>query len=382
MDADRRTEGVPGAPSIRPRLAPPPAQRNLRELFARELDSYTYYAYGKVALRDGIRFSQCPHSGNVLLPAFLPGGIVEPLYELGLEPRFYAIDSDLGPDIADLEERIDRDSVAVMVVHYFGFPQPRFDDVLELAEDRQLFVIDDNAHSPFSRRGARLLGTFGDIGLTSFRKTLPLPDGALLIGRTVPESASPLAGHAPWLSPATLRHLAGKALTYVRYRTRATRRVVNALLSLTKGSRLGPKVTYELSKVPMSALAWQLTKSIDPRTVVMNRRAAFRAWRTVFAGQPGVSMLYDTLPEGVCPQVVPLVCESSGLADRFIRAMDAASVGGVHTWPDLREPVKRAPAYETATSMAARLVTVPCHQQLSPEMVSSVAPDVVSALNG
>jgi dTDP-4-amino-4,6-dideoxygalactose transaminase len=377
-----RESKIPGMPSIRPRSLLSTPETTVREFFDRELDAYSYYGTGKAALRDGLRHSGCTSEGNVLVPAYLPDGVVEPLLELGLEPRYYEVDSDLGPDLSDLEARIDAESRAVMVVHYFGFPQPRFEEVLSLAAERGLLVVDNSAHSPFSRHDSRLLGTFGDVGFTSFRKTLPLPDGALLVGESVPPDASPLAGHAGWSSPANCRHFLRKFLTFVRFRSNQPRRLVDAVLSQAGAPTLGPELTYALSKAPMSSLSWYLTRTIDPGAVVGARREVYRAWLDVFAGWPGVSVIYEPLPDGVCPQAVPLLFDRADDAARFVEAAKSAGIGGVHTWPHLREAVRADPAYGAATNLAARIVTVPCHQQLSPGAVRGRADVVDAALRG
>lgn len=380
MSGFRRGVTIPESPSIRARSLITTPATTVREFFAHELDAYAYYGMGKAALRDGLDHLGCRSTGNVLVPAYLPDGVVEPILELGLEPRYYSIEADLGPDLADLVARIDAESRAVMVVHYFGFPQPRFEEVLSLATDRDLFVVDNSAHSPFSRRDSRLLGTFGDVGFTSFRKTLPLPDGALLVGDGVSACASPLAGHASWVSPSNCRHLVRKLLTFVRFRTDRPRRIADAALVLAGAPPVGPELTYALSKAPMSSLSWYLTGTIDPRGVIAARRAVYSAWLDVFAGQPEASLLYESLPDGVCPQAVPLVFDRADAARRFVEAVKTAGVEGVHTWPHLREAVGEDPAYETATDLASRLVTVPCHQQLSPDAVAGAADGVAAAL--
>lgn len=369
-----------GVPRLVPGTFVPESGRTLREFFSQELDAHTYYAYGKIALREGLRKVASSNDGNVIVPAYLPDGVVEPIYDIGLEPRYYSIKPDLGPDLPNLETRIDSQTLAIMAVHYFGFPQPRLDEMLSLASERGIHVIDNNAHSPFSRRGSRLLGTFGDIGFTSLRKSLPLPDGAVLIGIDTTNEKSLLAGHAPWFSMSTLQHIASKGLTFARFRSPLVHRLVDTVLAGTSAPPLGPKLMYTISKVRMSSLAWYLTRTIDPRTVVRTRREVYEAWRPVFDGQPNVSVLRGQLSDGVCPHSFPIVFDSSRRAEQFARAMGKIGVSGVHTWPLLRETIRSTPEYETATKMADRLVTVPCHQQLSPEMVATVADDVSATL--
>lgn len=98
----------------------------------------------------------------------------------GLEVRYYALEADLSPAFSDLESRIDADTVAVLSINYFGFPQPGFGDVTSLAADYGCYHVDDNAHSVLSVHDGELLGTRGHLGITSLRKLLPVPDGGLL----------------------------------------------------------------------------------------------------------------------------------------------------------------------------------------------------------
>jgi len=99
------------------------------------------------------------------------------LFDLGLEARYYRIQRNLAPDFADIERRIDDETVAVMSVNYFGFPQPGLAEFMSLVDEYECYHIDDNAHSPLSVDNGTLPGTRGDLGVTSLWKLLPIPDG-------------------------------------------------------------------------------------------------------------------------------------------------------------------------------------------------------------
>ena len=70
---------------------------------------------------------------------------------------------------------------AIMAVHYFGLETDLtpFQDYCKI---HNAFLIEDNAHGLLSRNSqGELLGTNGDIGIISIRKTLPIVNGAMLI---------------------------------------------------------------------------------------------------------------------------------------------------------------------------------------------------------
>jgi hypothetical protein len=85
------------------------------------------------------------------------------------------------------------------MVNYFGFPQDP-EPFRAWCRQTGATLIEDNAHGLFSRdQQGRLLGTRGDFGLFSLRKTLPLPNGAALV---VNRAESPsLPGPQPPFDP-------------------------------------------------------------------------------------------------------------------------------------------------------------------------------------
>jgi len=65
------------------------------------------------------------------------------------------------------------------MVHYFGFPQ-NINKFQELTTKKSWFLIEDNAHGHGGYYNNELLGTFGDIGISSPRKSLRLNSGGIL----------------------------------------------------------------------------------------------------------------------------------------------------------------------------------------------------------
>ncbi|PCR92402.1 DegT/DnrJ/EryC1/StrS family aminotransferase [Natrinema ejinorense] len=331
------------------------------------------YGSGKVALRDGLAGVVEPGE-NVLVPAYLSPAVVEPFHELGLESRFYAMQDTLAPDGADLEARIDDDTVAVMSVNYFGFPQPDLELIASLADTYDLYHIDDNAHSPLSVHEGRLLGTSGDLGITSLRKLLPVPDGALLYctDGTVTAECSPssLAGRSDRFTARDWRFVATSAAGAVLERSPALYRSVERAVSDGDGSSAAePGDRYEAAKVPMSKLSTLVIDTADPAAIRTARRENYLAWKRVLSARDDVTMYYERLPAGISPYGVPIRASEPA---SFLAELEDCGVVGAHTWPTLRRRVREDETYEIARTLAAELVVLPVHQGIEPSAIERV----------
>lgn len=132
-----------------------------------------YYNSGRSALLAILRFLKSKSVEYLYLPDYICESVIEATLASGLKTKFYSLNDYL---------RLNRDhfllgaNSAVLLVNYFG--------VINLEEDiRWLknnhsnnYVIKDSVHSIFDA----LESTEADFTITSFRKTLPLPDGALV----------------------------------------------------------------------------------------------------------------------------------------------------------------------------------------------------------
>lgn len=361
-------------------------------MFANEGSSHGYWGSGKVALRSGLSRLDCSRDGSVLLPACLPAAVVEPILELGLEPEWYAVEPDLGADLADLEARIDDSVEALMVVHYFGFVQPHIEEILALADEHDLAVIGDNAHSPLSRHNGHLLGTLADVGFTSLHKLLPMPDGAVLFDGGSDGGA---AGEPPQsgISQEDVTFPLSSLGLYVRARWRPMRRlgrILGSALRPTDDPNRGTSPTvsdderanqrYTDASRRISRLSWYLTGTIDPVTVTGRRRANYRTWLDVLSRVDELDPLYGSLEPGVCPQVMPATVEEASTARRFVSSLADWGILGVHQWPTLRTAVANDSDFRTANDLANRLVVLPCHQSLSPATIERLEGSVATAV--
>ena len=92
----------------------------------------------------------------------------ETITQTGAKPVFV----DISPgtyniDIDKIEEKITKNTKAIIPVHLFGRPA-EMDRIKELCDNYKLFLIEDCAQAHFAEYKGKRVGTFGDVGTFSF----------------------------------------------------------------------------------------------------------------------------------------------------------------------------------------------------------------------
>ena len=112
---------------------------------------------------------------EVLLPSFICAAAVEPIIAHGCKPIFYEVTTECCSHIPDIERKIGVRTRALLVIHYFGFPNPGISMLLDLCRSRGIALIEDCAHVLSGSFQGVKLGSFGDVAIFSFRSFCPLP---------------------------------------------------------------------------------------------------------------------------------------------------------------------------------------------------------------
>lgn len=322
-----------------------------------------YYGHGKTALRDGLDLLSSiatDEKSNVVLPAYIPSGLLEPIKEAGYSPRFYRITKSLRTDLGDVEAQIDTDTLALLSVNYFGFPQPDHDALVGLAADYGIPLIEDNAHSALSMTPeGTILGTRGDIGFTSFRKTLPVPDGSILyVWRDdIVDGPYPRSGIYRRVNVRDARMLLRYVHDVVGPNNSGSPPAWSDA-SWTDGRDLfgrDPHKVYQASKGQMSLPSALLLESLRPESIIQARREKYRDRQRLFEDIEGVRPVFDTLGRGVCPHSYPVLIEEW---DEFSTRQLPPHVT-VSRWPPLPHEVGTDSRFETVHYLATHLVPIP-----------------------
>ena len=102
----------------------------------------------------------------------------------GAKPVFADMREDtLSIDPADVRRKISPKTAGIIVVHIAGLICPQIDELLEICEDNDLFLIEDCAHAHGATIDNRHAGTMGDVGCFSFAptKNMTTGEGGILV---------------------------------------------------------------------------------------------------------------------------------------------------------------------------------------------------------
>ncbi|MCB9072210.1 MAG: dTDP-4-amino-4,6-dideoxygalactose transaminase [Bdellovibrionaceae bacterium] len=108
---------------------------------------------------------------EILVPSFTFVSTVNAFILRGARPVFV----DIRPDTLNIDESILRKKItsktkAIIPVHYAGVGC-EMDDILSIAKEHNIAVIEDNAHGLFGKYKGKNLGTFGALATQSFHET-------------------------------------------------------------------------------------------------------------------------------------------------------------------------------------------------------------------
>jgi dTDP-4-amino-4,6-dideoxygalactose transaminase len=121
---------------------------------------------------------------EVIVPSLTFVATANAVLYCGADVRFAEVigPDDLTIDPAAIDACITPRTKAIIPMHYGGYPC-RMDEIMALAGDHGLAVIEDAAHAPGATLDGRALGTIGQVGCFSFfsNKNLPTGEGGMLV---------------------------------------------------------------------------------------------------------------------------------------------------------------------------------------------------------
>jgi len=363
-----------------------------------------FFNSGRAALFGGLRSALGDETGTVLVPAYVCDEAVEPFRRFGLDVAYYRLRQGLDPDLDHIDELWTEDVQVVLSVDYFGFPCNQFEAITDRCRRRDALHIDDNAHSTLSASESRLLGTRGDFGITSLRKTLPTPDGGVLFEQSsvdseaippTPEStksfvtsgtpdaqsvSSRKTGVDSGVSVATESLSADDLSQLAKHIVRwGDSRVLKGSLQRAYRSQTetgDQEGAFEMSRP--SALTGRVLARTDPTSVVSRRRENYRLFAEPFREAETTTVVSPSLDPGgaVCPQVLPVVAMNPDRLETTLASLSIASF----RWPNLPRHIENTNAYEYATYLADHLVAIPIHQRIDPPTAQRLATRLREAL--
>ena len=307
-----------------------------------------FFSTGRGALLAGLRALGIGPGDDVLLPAYLCESVVTPVETIGAWPVYFPTSRNLDVDPAAVEAAITPRTRAVVLIHYFGFPGP-VEAVRTICQRRGIALIEDCAHALYGRLGDRPLGAFGDLAIFSPWKSLPLPDGGLLVLNR-PDLTTTAPDDEPAL-PRTAVRLAYRSLGTVEQAIGWSPR-----LRLLRRSDLRRDLHQRVSAGPVdllrgSTVAWRLLAGTRAARVVGPRRRNYARLLDACRDLRWARPLFEDLPDGVCPIGLPLVAEDR---DRWRDCLLERGVNVRTYWEHLPPTVDLAQFPDAASAAPTR----------------------------
>jgi dTDP-4-amino-4,6-dideoxygalactose transaminase len=307
----------------------------------------------------------------VLVPDFHSGNEIAAIRAAGFRPVAYPILGDLGADMPRLRILCDQyRPSAVLLIHTLGMPQD-IDEFLKLREEYRFLLIEDCAHALYGQWQGRPLGSFGDYAIFCPYKTLPVPNGGVLVKNKSMSSEfserdfvnsefiSVSFRTASMLMDWTSSRVDWFGLTAERIRP-----LVRKLFDRMLGRRLGiGEMGFDLDQVNirMSRFSRRLILKIDADEVRARRRFNFQALTEGVRND--LLLVKEPLKQGVCPLLFPIVSEEKAKVVKFLKDNGIAAV---EFWnqPDPRLKDEQGTG---SRSLSRRVIGVPVHQDLLPK---------------
>lgn len=350
-----------------------------------------FWYNARAAIWQGVHSLALRPGDRILVPAYSCGSELDPLLKAGMVLDYYRLTPELTADLESIASICRIPARALLVTHYFGFPQP-MEQLLTFAKERDLLLIEDNSHGLYSMdsRG-RPLGTFGDMAVFSLSKTLPVPDGgALLFNRHGVRPVPAEAGRAPDpLSVAgRVRFLCEQAVgrrfpsaTAVLKKAvldplvRVMKRAVGGWEALPTESDSDPDSVRSL-EMRVERAAWRMSSvgrfilsRLPHEFIRETRKSNFSALSQLLEGREGIAPLIPRLRPGCCPLFFPVLVRDPPALQRYLAGH---GVGCKRFWSSSHPavPLERFP-FESRLKRS--VLALPVHQDLVAEDLAHVA---------
>ena len=334
---------------------------------------------GRAALSIALELCQVTSAHNVLVPSYHCESMVSPALRLTSSVFFYKVNKDTSPDIKDISEKINKQTKAILVTHFFGFTQD-LSDIKQLCDKHNIFLIEDCAHAFFGETTSKPVGTVGDYAIASTMKFFPVLDGGILASDK--HDVSTITLNKPTL-PFQLKSAINsfeKAISFKRLGKRGAFlnllfTVKNNLWNSIKRSVSGSE---KLTSVPGSSeggfgldenwinvhstyFSKQIITRANYSSICSKRQHNYKVLHNALKDLPGCEPLFESSPDGVTPLVYPLKFDNPDLH------FSALKEKGVPIWRfgEYLDEQITPEEFPISCELSKTIFQFPCHQSLT-----------------
>ena len=160
----------------------------LKDLFCKnfEKENVLFTSDGRNAIHLALQIMKLKKKDEILIPAYVCDAVREAIKTI-CKPVYVDIDQTFNIDVEKIESNITKNTKAILAAHLYGNPC-NMKEIVDLAQDNNLILIEDVAQALNGGYNGKILGSFGDFAMFSFRFTKDITSfrgGALLANENI-----------------------------------------------------------------------------------------------------------------------------------------------------------------------------------------------------
>jgi dTDP-4-amino-4,6-dideoxygalactose transaminase len=317
---------------------------------------------------------------TVLVPDYHSGNEVLAIQAAGATVHYFPTHRDMQLDPDEVRRLCEKHNPDVLyVIHYLGWAQP-MPELVNLCRQRGMYLVEDCALALLSDLDGQPLGSFGDWSIFCLYKTLPVPNGAVLVQNTF---------HLDGLEHLPLRHASrasvlGRAAELVVQRTRGRMSGVGGALYAVKRGLGRAAGALDVHRTPVGDMGFDLTdvdlamsrlsaRMLDRLDFVDIRRTRLANFRRLSDALRGCAQ--QALPdpgEGVCPLFFPVLVDDK---HAVAIALQQRGVDALEFWNEGVEGDGLEVSADTRF-LRAHVLELPIHQDLTDAHLDYIAQQI------
>jgi dTDP-4-amino-4,6-dideoxygalactose transaminase len=344
-----------------------------------------YLHRGRTAIRIACELLGLGHGCEILAPSYNCGSEIDALLSSGSSVVLYKVGKNALIDVDDLSSRISSRTKAIYVTHYFGFTHD-LDKIINVCIKNNLYLIEDCALSLFSSYNNNSIGIAGDVAVFSLPKTLPVPDGGILlinknakwISRelTQPKLVKILKNIFPLLKSALKRTLIHNIslIELHKVKTNNNGTTCQDMPKVCTRNEMPTSYYYtnDIDNKDMSHFTRYLIKTYDTNEIIEKRRRNYKVLDAIFSRHPYIMPLYKELPDQVCPLFYPIFLENR---DAMVQRLSQQQIDARPWWRGFHKALPWD-EFPDACYLKNNIIALPVHQDLDTHEMEYIAKSV------
>jgi len=344
-----------------------------------------FFSHGRYAILQALQLVGLDENSVVLMPAYHCRSMIEPALHLDGHVIFYPMKRDLSPDVEALRSLVlesKRTIKAIIVVHYFGFPQ-RLGEIVAICREKKITLVEDCAHAIYDLSPEKKMGSVGDLSIASPRKFFTIEDGGLLLDNRLHKTKLKLRKS----------RFNNEIKFLIKFIFQLIKNVLNPketyLIKNKNFSKCSIELINELAEQPenydgfkylllnkmfregLKVSKWHM-RHANHSKISSKRRNNYMQWLDELKNVSFCKPLYTYLPGNVVPYVFPLVL--SKLPKTVFHALKKRGV------PILRWEDTAVTECDVSEAYRISLIQLPCHQDITSQHVTFMVNTIVDVM--